>query len=80
LCKRAGLKKFKMPQTTQYPRAIPKTNETTMVDNSRNDNRTGVIYLSFYRRERGHARLIAASRTRALEIGKCPFLRYFTVR
>jgi hypothetical protein len=45
---REGLKKLKIPQTTQYPKEIPKTKDTTMVKSNKNDNSTGVMYSLFY--------------------------------
>src|SRR5664279_41638 len=49
LCVRSGLKKYRMPQTSQYPRDIPNMKATIMVESSRNDSRNGVISLSFYK-------------------------------
>ena len=46
---RLGLKKYRMPQTAQYPKEIPKTKETMMVKSKRKESSNGVITLSFYR-------------------------------
>lgn len=45
---RDGLKRFRMPQTAQYPRAIPKTKQTMIVKSSKNDIKTGVMSFLFY--------------------------------
>ena len=37
-----------MPQTTQYPTEMPKTNATTMVKSRRNAIKTGVMCFLFY--------------------------------
>jgi hypothetical protein len=42
-----------MPQTAQYPKEIPNTKATTIVNSNRNDSRNGVISLSFYRKTGG---------------------------
>lgn len=44
---RAGWKKCSMPQMVQYPRAIPKTNAATIVNNSRNESMNAFISSSF---------------------------------